>query len=217
MYVKTSDNKLSFVSEMTFMKKIFIILSLIVIASCTWVGTVEKVQTVYATDTINPNASFYMIYPQNGTGGEYYTQTREEIEESANEAVSVFYNKFHKNFGSLTVTPTHLSLEEGFKQAKLRGDKYLITMEIHEWKDAFYMTCRDDTNSNLSANTAAFDSLDISIRIYDVNTKAILNNQRLQNGGCPVVLLGVIPLGKMGPDSRFDDTLDVWYKALNEK
>lgn len=196
------------------MKKIFILLSLIVIAGCTWVGTVENVKTVYTGGTINPNAGFYMIYPQNGAERTFYTQTREENEDSAAEAVSVFYNKFHKNFGSLTVTQTYVSLEEGFKQAKLRGDKYLISMEIHEWKDAFYMTCRTNANPNLPTNTAAFDSLDVSIRVYDTKTKALLNDQRLQNSGCPIVLLGVVPLGKMGPDSRFDDTLDIWFNTL---
>lgn len=199
------------------MKKIIIFLSLIVIAGCTWVGTIEKVKTIHTGDSINQNASFYMIFPKNGVEQTYFTQTREENEESSAEAVSVFYNKFHKRFGSLTVTQTNLSLEEGFKQAKLRGDKYLITMEIHEWKDAFYMTCRGNNNPNLATNTAAFDSFDISIRIYDVKTKVLLNDQRLQNSGCPIILLGVIPVGKMGPDSRFDDTLDAWYRTLNEK
>lgn len=196
------------------MKKIFIFLSLIVIAGCTWVGTVENVKTVHTGGAINLNASFYMIYPQNGAERTFYTQTREENEDSAAEAVSVFYNKFHKNFGSLTVTQTHVSLEEGFKQAKLRGDKYLISMEIHEWKDAFYMTCRTTANPNLPTNTAAYDSLDVSIRVYDAKTKVLLNDQRIQNSGCPIVLLGVIPFGKMGPDSRFDDTLDIWFNTL---
>lgn len=183
------------------MKKIFIFMSLIIIAGCTWMGTVESVKIVHIGGIVNPNAGFYMIYPQNTEQGDMA------------EAVSVFYNKFHQSFGTLTVTQTHIPLEEGFKQAKLQGDKYLISMEIHEWKDAFYMTCSNN-NSKQTAKGASVDSLDVSIRVYDVKTKALLNDQRLQNSGCPFVLLGIVPIGKMGPDSRFDDVLDTWFNTL---
>lgn len=197
------------------MKKIFIFLSLIIIAGCTWVGTVENVKTLHTKGTINPSASYFMIYPKNGTERSFFTQAPEENKDSAAEVSSVFYNKFHKHLGSLTVTENNISLEEGFKQANLRGDNYLISMDIHDWKDAFYMSCRGTNNQNVETNSAAFDSLDVSIRIYDVKTKALLNDQRLQNSGCPMVILAFIPIGKMSPSSRFDESLNVWFKSLN--
>lgn len=195
------------------MKKIFIFMSLIIIAGCTWVGTVESVKTIHTGGSVNPNAGFYMIYPRNEMEKAYDDQAFEDDKNSATKAVGVFYNKFHKAFGALTVTQTHIPLEEGFKQAKLRGDKYLISMEIHDWIDVFYMTCRNN-NPKQTANAASVDRLDVSIRVYDVKTKALLNDQRLQNSGCPFVLLGIIPVGKMGPDSRFDDALDTWFNTL---
>ncbi|MDR0741432.1 MAG: DUF4823 domain-containing protein [Rickettsiales bacterium] len=199
------------------MKKItFMTLAIIMILSgCTWVGTKENVQLLEKGE-IDISQSFYMIYPTNGIEQTYFTASITESETSAKDASDVFYKKFYKKFGSLVISDENVSLEQGFKTAKARGDKYLIAMDINEWKDTFYMTCQPSPQV-ARVNDVMYqvmDTADITISVYDVNSQKLLNKQRVQNRGCPMSILVLIPIGKMSPDSRFNSSLDKWLENL---
>lgn len=201
------------------MKKIVILTAAAVIGltGCTFVGTREKVQPI-EQNVVDTSQSFYMIYPTNGVEQTYFTASITESTTSAKDASDVFYKKFYKKFGGLVISDKNISLTDGFKTANARGDKYLITMDINEWKDAFYMTCRPSTNPNgltpMTTLDQAMDSADVTINVYDVKNQKLLNKQRIQNSGCPVVFLAVIPVGKNSPDSRFSSSLDKWAENL---
>lgn len=200
------------------MKKTFTLVVglMLVLSGCTYVGTREAVNPL-ESQHINTDKAFYLIYPQNGIQKTYFTANLKENEESASQVVNTFQKKFYEKVGSLTISENNLSLDDGFRIAKARGDDYLINMDINSWKDAFYMTCRPSQQQGATTVLdQALDSADVTISIYDVKTQKLLNRQRVQNSGCPVIFFGVLPLGKMSPSSRFAASLDKWFENLQQ-
>ncbi|MCL2673611.1 MAG: DUF4823 domain-containing protein [Alphaproteobacteria bacterium] len=197
------------------MKKVALfIMGTLLLAGCTFVGTSENIGRFEGNDkTIDVNASFFLIHPKPGYKKSFVLENRVENKGSAKAASDVFFKKFHKKFGSLTRSDENMTIEEGLRTAKARGDKYLITMDIDEWNSEFYMHCRAVTQRS-GSTTAKTDSIDVSVQVYDVRTGNLLNKQRLQNSGCPVVFLNIIPVGTMGPKGRFDASLDKWFKNI---
>lgn len=184
------------------------------LGGCTFVGTNESINPL-ESQSVDTSQSFYMIYPKNGVQQTFFAGDITENEDSAADASAVFYKKFYKQFGGLTLSDENISLSDGFAIAKNRGDKYLITMDINEWKDAFYMTCRpSQQQGQMTTLNQAMDSADVTISVYDVTSQQLLNRQRIQNSGCPTVFLSLIPVGKMSPDSRLRSSLDEWFENL---
>lgn len=198
------------------MRKIYLMLFILMANGCAWVGTTESIRSFNEKEAINTQSSFYLLYPKNGHEKGYFTGNLAENKNSAKEAVDVFYKKYHKTFGTLTIGKEGETLEEAFKIAGMKGDEYVLSIDIFDWKDAFYMTCVGSTNRQGApeTNNNAFDSVDVALQVYDVKTKKLLNKQRLSNNGCPVVFLGVIPIGTMGPKGRFSASLAKWENNL---
>jgi hypothetical protein len=198
-------------------KNISVLAVLLLICGCTFVATKKDLGKFEQDKKIDTAKSFYMILPKDGHEISYFTSKRVENKNSAEEASDVFFNKFHKEFGSLVKSDKNISISEGLQEAKARGDDYMITFDIDEWNDEFYMTCKPYTSGSGNATTTSVlktDSLDISIQVYDVKTGELLNKQRLANSGCPTILLGVIPIGTMGPKGRFKSSLKDWVKNI---
>ncbi|MGB2579390.1 hypothetical protein AAIR98_001309 [Elusimicrobium simillimum] len=193
-------------------KNICLLAVFALICGCTFVGTRKDVGTFEQDKKINTGESFYMILPKDGHEISYFKENRVESKGSGKEAADVFFKKFHKAFGSLVMSDENMSVTKGLEEAKARGDKYMITFDVHEWNDEFYMTCIPPKQNTLQAQKT--DSLDVSIQVYDVASGDLLNKQRLQNKGCPTVLLAFIPIGTMGPKGRFKDSLNDWAKNI---
>jgi hypothetical protein len=203
------------------MKKItfMTIAAIMVLGGCTYVGTRENIQPL-EKNTVDISQSFYMIYPTNGVKQTYFTASISESETSAKDASSVFYKKFYQKFGGLIISDKNMPLDEGFKIAKSRSDKYLISMDINEWRDTFYIFCQPSPNIAKADHPVMHlvtDAADVTINVYDVNSQELLNKQKVQNRGCPIVLALVIPIGKMSPDSRFSSSLDKWLENLQSE
>ncbi|MDR1160317.1 MAG: DUF4823 domain-containing protein [Syntrophomonadaceae bacterium] len=191
------------------MKKTALILAgSLLLGGCHSVIPSKKIGKFEQDKRIDTGSSFYMIQPKDGHEITFFKGERAENKGSAKEAAGVFFNKFHKKFGSLVRSEQNFPIAQGLEEAKARGDKYLITLDIEEWNDEFYMAC---TGANGSTKR---DSIDISVQIYDVQTGELLNKQRMQNAGCPTILLNIIPIGTMGPKGRFSDSLDTWFKNI---
>lgn len=197
------------------MKVVFRVLLLIVVAlmmnGCSMVGKERKVDILNKTGQAVIGNSYLLIYPKNGVEEDFITKKSVVNENSAEEVVKLFKDKFIKTFGSLTVSEENMNLEKGFKEAKLRGSNYLIDIEINEWKDASNLFCKYDDKSK---KVMTKDSADVTISVYDVASKAIINKQRLVGNGCPTLLLNIIPVGASEPESYFSDLLDEWIKTL---
>ncbi len=199
------------------MKKILLLISVLFLNACVAVWPREDVNILKRESKIEKYKSFYVLYPENGDEYTYFLQERTKNEKSAKQVVSVFQQKFDKKLGNLYVGKQGLSLEEGFKEASLRGDEYLIALNINVWQDSFYMHCvAGVSNRGIPADVLEkdYDIADVNIRIYDVKTKQLLNNQNVYNAGCPVVLFNVIPLGKNSPKSRLNSALDDWFDNI---
>lgn len=199
-------------------KYIVLLLVFVLFCGCTSVGTKKSLGKFEQDQKIDTAASFYLLLPKDGHEIAYFSGKRTENKGSGAEVADVFFNKFHKSFGSIVKSAEVLSVTQGLEEARARGDKYMITFDINEWNDEFYMTCKPYTSgSGNAANMQVLktDSLDVSVQVYDVATGALLNKQRLQNAGCPTIFLGFIPVGKMGPKGRFKSSLDEWAKNIN--
>ena len=187
------------------------------ISSCTWVGTVKNIRTFDERSKISTQDSFYLIYPKNGFEKKMFSFSAnlQENPSSAKEVVSIFRSSLSENFGELSISDKNIDLEEGFKTAKLKGSKYLIDINIAKWKDAFYAMCAPAQSRHNPDNTpVTFDELDLTIFVYDVQNKSLINKQRLENKGCPIVLAGLIPIGKNSPSSRLESMIPDWLKNL---
>lgn len=198
-------------------KTLIAIILISLISSCTWVGTVKNIRTFDERNKINTQDSFYLIYPKNGFEKKFFSLSNDlqENASSAKEVVNVFRNSLSENFGELSISDKNVDLEEGFKAAKLKGSKYLIDINIAKWKDAFYAMCAPhQTGHNPDSTPVTFDELDLTIFVYDVQNKALINKQRLENKGCPIVLAGIIPIGKNSPSSRLESMIPEWLKNL---
>lgn len=189
---------------------LFIILALM-INGCSMVGKERKVDILSKSSKAVIGNSYYLNYPQNGSETDFLTKKLVVNEDSAKEVTKLFKDKFYKTFGNLSVSETNTDLEKGFKNAKLNGSNYLIDIEIHEWKDASYLFCQWDKKSN---TVMSKDSADITVSVYDVASKKIINKQRLTGNGCPTIWLGYIPVGTSDPEGYFSDLLDEWIKSI---
>ena len=196
-------------------KTLIAIILISLISSCSWVGTLKNIKTFDQQTKINTQDSFYLIYPKNGFEKTMILKKLQENPDSAREVVNVFKNKLSENFGELSISDKNVNLEEGFKAANLKGSKYLIDITINQWKDAFYMMCRaGQSSSSFSNEPATLDAVDLTIFVYDVKTKSLINKQKIENSGCPIVLLGYIPIGKNSPSSRVESMIPEWIQNI---
>jgi len=196
-------------------KTLIAIILISLISSCSWVGTLKNIKTFDQQTKINTQDSFYLIYPKNGFEKTMILKKLQENPDSAREVVNVFRNKLSENFGELSISDKNVNLEEGFKAANLKGSKYLIDITINQWKDAFYMMCRaGQSSSSFSNEPATLDAVDLTIFVYDVKTKSLINKQKIENSGCPIVLLGYIPIGKNSPSSRLESMIPEWSQNI---
>ncbi|MDR0646498.1 MAG: DUF4823 domain-containing protein, partial [Elusimicrobiota bacterium] len=182
------------------------------ICGCTFVGTRKEHIKFEQDKKIDTSSSFYLILPEDGHEISYFKENRVENKGSGKEAADVFFKKFYKNFGSLVMSKNNITISKGLEEAKIRGDKYMITLDVIEWNDEFYMTCIPAKPNTVQAQKT--DSVDVSIQVYEVATGELLNKQRLQNAGCPTIFFGVIPIGTMGPKGRFNSSLNNWAKNI---
>jgi hypothetical protein len=193
------------------MKKNLIALGLIlVLANCTFVRKRANVNILGKSDSVNMSSSFYLNYPKNGVEETYVLKKFEENKTSAEEVVASFKKFFAGKVGGLTVGSSNLSLDKAFEEAEIKGDNYLVDMEINEWKDASYPLCRGDNKGNVQT----LDKADVTIYIYHVKTKQLINKQRLTSSGCPTVFFAFIPLGINNPAGHFAELLQKWIKTI---
>lgn len=194
---------------------IFTISILILLANCTWVGTNKQIKVFNKDSAIDVQSSFYLNYPKNGFEKTMFTRQLEENPQSAKEVVDVFRSNLSEKFGQLTINDRHLKLDEAFKEAALKGHQYLIDIEIAQWKDASYFLCSSYQSPSGQFNEpTTLDTVDLTILIYDVKTRNLLNKQTIDNRGCPIVIMGTIPVGKNSPSSRFASMLREWQNNL---
>ncbi|MFT6332660.1 MAG: hypothetical protein ACJAW3_001004 [Lentimonas sp.] len=185
------------------------------ISSCTWVGTKKNIRIFDERTKVNTQDSFYLIYPKNGFYNAMFTTKLKENHKSSKEVVGIFRAKLFEEVGEISISDKNISLEEGFKAAKLKGSKYLIDININEWKDAFYAMCTpSQTGNNPNTDPVTLDTVDLTVFVYNVQTKTLINKQKIKNKGCPIVLAGVIPIGKNSPNSRLESMIPAWLNNL---
>jgi hypothetical protein len=193
------------------MKKNLIVLGLILaLSNCTFVGKKTSVNILNKSDSINLSSSFYLNYPKNGVEETYVLKKFKENKTSAEEVIASFKKFFARRVGGLTMGNSNLPLNKAFKEAKRKGDNYLIDIKINEWKDASYFLCKPDNKGDIQT----LDKADVTVYIYHVRTKQLVNKQRLTSSGCPTVLLSFIPLGVNSPEGHFAKLLQKWIKTI---
>jgi hypothetical protein len=199
------------------MKKatLFTISFCLFVANCTWVGTSKKIRLFDKEDKINIDSSFYLNYPKDGFQKTYFTKKLETNFDSAKEVVAVLRDKLSETFGQLTINERNLKLEEALAEASMKKNQYLIDIEIAQWKNASYLLCAPSQSKfSQYSEPETMDTVDLTIYIYDTKSKKLLNKQVIDNRGCPIVLLGIIPIGKNSPSSRFSSMIEEWLKNI---
>jgi len=192
-----------------------ILLVSLFISSCTWVGTSKQIKVFNKDNPINTQSSFYLNYPKNGFQKTILTQNLEENPDSAKEVVNTFRNALSEKLGQLTIGENNLKLDEAFKDALSKGNQYLIDIEISQWKDASYFLCASSQSKNGQFNEpTSMDTVDLTIFVYDIKTNKLLNKQTIDNRGCPIVIGGMIPIGKNSPSSRLSPMLIDWLNNI---
>ena len=191
---------------------LFLSLSLV---GCTWVGTNKQIKISSKDNPVNIRGSFYLNYPKNGFQKTFITRELKENPKSAKEVVGTFENSLSKKLGQISIGEKNLNLEEAFKEASLKNSQYLIEIEIYQWKDASYFLCASHQSPGGQFNEpASIDTVNLAILVYDVKTKKLLNKQTIDNKGCPIVIGGMIPLGKNSPSSRLSSMLGDWLNNI---
>lgn len=196
-------------------KTLTAIILILLLSNCTWVGTRKNIRTFDERGKISTQDSFYLIYPKNGFEKKMFSQNLQENPDSAKEVIDVLRSGLPINLGELSISDKNIDLEEGFRVAKLKGSKYLIDITINEWKDAFYAMCAPyKTGHNPSLEPSTLDTVDLTIFVYNVQNKSLTNKQKIENRGCPIVISGIIPLGKNTPSSRLESMIPDWLENL---
>ncbi|GAB7140859.1 hypothetical protein RsTz2092_08120 [Deferribacterales bacterium RsTz2092] len=194
------------------MRKALILIATVVLSGCSFYSGPERLVAFdTAVGKVDMKKSFFLAYPEDGKQLTFLS--KEEINTaSAEEVIDAFSSRFSKTFGTLATGKKGAGLENSFKEAQLRKDDYLVAFDITYWKDSPYLTCNPQNNK--PPVEALLDKLDVTITVYNVADETIVNRQRVQSEGCPIVLLGFIPLGANSPTARFQKSLDVWYKNV---
>jgi hypothetical protein len=194
---------------------IFSILALS-LASCTWVGTEKQIKVFNKNNPVNTLSSFYLIYPKNGFYKTFFTKKLKENKKSAQEVVETFRDELSENLGEFTISEENIDLKEGFKKSKVNGSQYLVSITINQWKDAYYGVCTPNTNNqgHVTEGAPTMDTVDLTVFIYDVKSKKLLNKQKIENKGCPMVFIGVIPIGKNSPEARLKPMITEWLNNI---
>lgn len=196
-------------------KNLIAITALYFLTSCTWVGTQKQVQIFNKDNPVNTQSSFYLLYPKNGYYKTFLTKKLKENKKSSKEVVDTFRSQLTEKLGELTISESNSSLDKAFKNAKDNGSQYLITITINQWKDAYYAACRAHTNHHgRTSSPPTQDTVDLTVFIYNVKTKALLNKQKIENKGCPVVIAGLIPIGKNSPEARLSPMIQEWLENI---
>lgn len=187
----------------------------LLLANCTWVGTSKQIKVFNKDNPVNTHSSFYLNYPKNGFQKTFLTNKLDENFDSAREVVDTFRSGLSEKMGQLTISGSNLKLDEAFKEASLRGSQYLIDIDIAQWKDASYFLCASSQNRNGQFNEpTSLDTVDLTIFVYDVKDKKLINKQTIDNRGCPIVIGGMIPIGKNSPSSRLSSMLGDWLNNI---
>ncbi len=196
-----------------------------IIQSCSFMIDDHHRSIIKNDKPVEKKDSFYLIYPKNGYEYNFPYIKLEENKQSAAEFVDTFNMSMAQKLGTLEISNKNISLEEGLKNAKLAGIKYLVDANISYWKDASYITCATNSNvyyldssskQNKEIQQKTYDKLDVVLKVYDVETSALINEQRLFSAGCPTVV-AYIPIGKSSPSDRLKESLYVWLGGFKAK
>ena len=183
------------------MKKIIFLLALVACSSLKSISTRTKVEV--KEEKVDLSNSFYILPAKNF--GEYENSGYE-----AGVAMKSFLDEYAK---SVYLTTKSLNLDEGITDAKNNNSKYLITIEINNWKDANDVLC--------GLVPFVVDRLEVFINVYDVNSKKLVNRQSLKNNTCPIKVgaLGIPPIVSLStgtPGARLYEGLVKWRDNINE-
>jgi CheY-like chemotaxis protein len=190
-------------------------IAIILVSGCTSVGGQKSVKLLSKKEKVNLANSFYLNYPKNGPTQAGSTKNLKENKESAKEVVKVFKNTFSGKVKKLTVSESNLTLEAALKKAKQNGARYLITMDINEWKDASCSACRHVRNKKTGKKVVqARDTADVTIYVFGTKTGTLINKRRLIGSGCPDEFLGFLPVGTKSPEGHFKKLVKDWVKTI---
>ena len=186
---------------------IFLASSFLFLVSCSYTGTQQQVKLHHKEHSVNLSSSFYLIYPKNGLK-QGFTAKMKENPKSATEVVATLKEYFVENGSTLAVSSKNIELDDGFKKAKQNGSEYLMKVDINQWQDVYYGSCRGAGMHK--HQISSLDTADVTLYIYNVETQKLLNKQKLSSKGCPTVLLSLIPLGMNNPEARLKSLLPEW-------
>ncbi len=133
------------------MKKIFIcILGLLTLAGCAHSTKTQKIPI------LNENQSVYIMFPDASISAPTYL-VQQELNKN--------FQKFSKNNVSTALDSS--SIKTGFVEAKKQKADVMVCPMITQWRDS-------DT-----PNTGTQDKVGINIRIFDVKSQNVVNEQNL--------------------------------------
>lgn len=197
------------------MKNHVVFLSLAILLSllggCAWHGSQKYVTPIAANEKIDSSRTFYVPIGPDGK-----TKTWPLITQQAPAAGSGFLasDLVNRNLlllqGKTIMGMAPESEKEALESAKQKGLDYVVYSRVNLWVDPMFMACTNTRQNGV--HVYYLDEADVDMSVYDVKSEKVIHLSKLHHAGCPVVLLGSIPVGTHTPAGRFNKVLQSWMK-----
>ncbi len=200
------------------MRKIFALLFLItLLPACTWSIPKRTVTPIKTTEhVIDKSKSFYLAIGSDGQ--EQSAWNREDyhrVFESGRSVSNQIYNFLKVRGYNVSMASSFENEKDALKSAKAQGYDYMIFPRTNFWIDPVYMICGNYSRNAKYYNDDTmiwhdYDEADVDILLFDAQSGKLVSNYNLRAIGCPVVVAGLIPLGRTSPEGHLKDVLDEW-------
>ena len=196
------------------MNKLLTAVPIVLLGACSYTLPNSNVQPFAESKKVDANRNFWIAMPQDGKQLALFGTELHPSEDSGSDAQKAFGKAVSKKLGRVTLAKAPATTAENLKAAKANGDDYMISMDVHEWKDSFYFNCPRPNQNSGGIGKNGLDTADVTVFVYDVKSGSVVNKQRLTKSGCPAILFNFIPVGTNSPEGRFSEMLSDWHKDV---
>jgi hypothetical protein len=195
------------------MNKCHVIACAAVLAGCTYSLPNTALKPFPEAEKLSSAKFVYVVTPKDGRQLAFLSDSLEPSEGSGRAAAETFADEMGGKFSKIAIGP-NAKFEDALKAARATKSDYMLTMDVHEWKDSFYMNCQSTQSAGGAVQGPrdnVRDTADVTLYLYSTDSGKLVNKQRLTKRGCPAIVLGFIPVGSNSPEGRFGQVLGDWY------
>ncbi len=166
--------------------------------------------------------SFYLAWPNDGREKSFFTLDWQTNEGSGREVAEIIYNYLRDKGWTVIIGNMPETQKQALESAEKHKTAYMLYPQLNIWNDPSPGSCRyttvyDYRETEVQDRRNA-DEADITIFVYNMKDKKILNSYLINAYGCPHVVNNFLPIGTYTPEGQFKRALEEWYKTqTNEK